>query len=171
MQSLRLIWSALATEAPVGSQLVQSAIRISVRVLLAGIVLIGIGTFLLPSKDIGYYFAARHDVPTSIAYACFLLAVPFLLSRLRIIGWPPIETGHAVKVALASVAVGLAALIGHRLILSGFALSEDEFLADFDAQIFAAGRLLAFVTEEWRPYLDALQPAFRLPVPGATHWI
>ena len=44
-------------------------------------------------------------------------------------------------------------------------------MADFDARIIATGRLLASVAPDWRAYVPALQPIFRLEVADNAYWI
>jgi len=64
----------------------------------------------------------------------------------------------------------LAAGVGATLIFHGYDLSLDEFLADFDARIFAHGQLAAPIAPVWRPFAPALQPRYMLPIPGADVW-
>jgi hypothetical protein len=64
----------------------------------------------------------------------------------------------------------LAAGIGTELIFRGYDLSLDEFLADFDARIFAHGQLAAPIAPLWRPFAPALQPRYMLPIQGADVW-
>jgi hypothetical protein len=46
----------------------------------------------------------------------------------------------------------------------------DEFMAEFDARILAGGKLLAAVAPDWRPYVPALAPIFRLDLPDNADW-
>ena len=50
----------------------------------------------------------------------------------------------------------------------GFHLSRDEMMADFDASIFRAGRLIAPVSAFWRPLDSALVPDFLRSVPAGA---
>src|SRR2546430_294118 len=72
---------------------------------------------------------------------------------------------------VAAVAIGSAVLVVRRFAYLDYALSIDEFMADFDARIIASGRLLASVAPEWREYVPALQPIFRLEVPENQFWV
>src|SRR5262249_45368803 len=81
----------------------------------------------------------------------------------------PRHGAHAV--AFAAVVVAVAAWIGAHLAYRGFGLSLDEFMADFDASIIAAGRLLARTRAEWRDYVRALQRLFVLSVPDHSAWV
>lgn len=79
------------------------------------------------------------------------------------LGWPWVPVGLALG---AATAAGWGAF---QLFL-GFPLSRDEVMADFDARVLAAGRLLAPIPEAWQPYQTALNPMFMLPV-AEPFWI
>lgn len=96
-----------------------------------------------------------------------------LLSGLYLVrpAWAPRPLSGAWRTAgLMAVAVGAFAWSGTFLVYDNFALSMDEFMARFDAQIFAAGRLAAPVPVEWREYVSALQPMFAVYAPGNAYW-
>ncbi|MGH6971302.1 MAG: hypothetical protein ACREEQ_06795, partial [Caulobacteraceae bacterium] len=70
--------------------------------------------------------------------------------------------------------VGLLALVclvagaaGWRVVFQGYAFSLDEFLANFDARIFASGHIAAPIPPPWRPYAEAMQPMYMLPLPDS----
>ena len=77
----------------------------------------------------------------------------------------------------ASFAIGLAvlaaaaALVGWTWLYQAFPMSMDEFWPTFDARVFAAGRLMAPVASEWRPYAHAMQPYYQLETPDHAFWI
>lgn len=66
---------------------------------------------------------------------------------------------------------GLIAAFGTALVVAGHTWTFDEYMAWFDARVFAKGHLLAPVPAEWRAYVPALVPHFRLPVPANEAWI
>ena len=70
-----------------------------------------------------------------------------------------------LSLVLVAVVAGAA---GWWLVFGGYAFSLDEFLANFDAQIFASGRLMAPIAPAWRPYVAALQPMYMLPLPNSV---
>jgi hypothetical protein len=74
-------------------------------------------------------------------------------------------------VLLLALTVTAFAWAGASLIYDGYALSMDEFLARFDAQILSAGQLAAPVAPAWRLYVPALQPMFGFSVPGHAYWL
>jgi hypothetical protein len=72
------------------------------------------------------------------------------------------------------VLILLAALVvafGTRYVAGYTPVSHDEIMATFDAAIIASGRLLAPIPIEWRSLSWALEPVFRLPVPGDVAWV
>ncbi len=71
---------------------------------------------------------------------------------------------------VGAVAVFFASAIGQAVVYHGFALSMDEFMAEFQARIFGQGELLAPVTVEWRPFVRALQPIFMISSPTGAAW-
>jgi hypothetical protein len=60
---------------------------------------------------------------------------------------------------------------GSTLVFDNFHLSRDENLAEFDAQIFRSGLLIAPVDPEWRPFANALAPRFMLPIAGGLGFV
>ena len=111
-------------------------------------------------------FFWRQDVPvlvfTLVATLGLALTPPTLLARLRL---PAGIAPRRIVLSLAA-AVFVAGAAGLWLVFSGYAFSLDEFLANFDAQIFAHGRLMAPIDPAWRPYAAALQPMYMLPLPN-----
>ncbi|WP_406853932.1 hypothetical protein ABEG18_15350 [Alsobacter sp. KACC 23698] len=65
----------------------------------------------------------------------------------------------------------LAAFAGTHLIFGATPVSYDEVQADFDARVFAAGKLAYPVPEAWRPFIAALGPLFFLRIPDGAAWI
>lgn len=76
-----------------------------------------------------------------------------------------------LSVIVLTLAVVLVVVVGTHAVAIGFALSRDEAMAVFDAEVLAKGRLMASVAPEWRPFVPALQPEFRLNVPDNAGWI
>ena len=74
-------------------------------------------------------------------------------------------------VALLAAACGLIGWIGTWLVYDGYALSMDEFMANFDATILAHGQLMARVAPAWRADLPALGPQFLFHPGGGAYWM
>jgi hypothetical protein len=126
--------------------------------------------YALAVRDLGLtaIFFLTQDLPVAAAMLalaqCLYLVQP---------AWAPTKTFSptwraAGLLALAVVAVCWA---GTFLVYDDYALSMDEFLARFDAQILATGRLAATIPEVWRPYAVALQPKFVLQTADHSHWV
>lgn len=156
----------------------RGGLSLRLRRLLTGVVIvlavvIGIETLeLTPSFPMTFKLMQTQDIPVLLLSGGLLLAwaawgVPAACSR-----WAQrIATGRRVGlVAVVIAAAGVAVALGTHFIAFDYGLSRDEAMAIFDAKIIASGRLLGPVAPEWRPFVPALQPEFRLPVPGDVAW-
>ena len=76
---------------------------------------------------------------------------------------------RTVIVAAAAVAAILWA--GTYLLLDNYPLTRDEHMVVFDMAVFHSGHLATPLPREWRPYAQALTPAFVLPLPGNAAWV
>ncbi|HEY1752554.1 MAG TPA: hypothetical protein VGG29_14945 [Caulobacteraceae bacterium] len=117
------------------------------------------------------WFLVREDLPVFLAEAAVAVALAWApaawmlrLGRMRRRAPAPVWVG------LLAAACVVAGVVGFRLVFQGYLLSLDEFLADFDARIFARGELMAPVAAAWREYVPALQPIYMLPVPSHDMW-
>jgi hypothetical protein len=116
-------------------------------------------------------FLIRQDLPV---FALCILTV-------ALIGWTPrawlargaVLTGFAPAAwpLLLAAVVAIAGAAGVWLVFGGYTLSLDEFLADFDARIFAHGAPMAPLDPAWRAYAPALEPMYILPVPHHDFWV
>jgi hypothetical protein len=124
------------------------------------------------SPQITQYFMAVQDTPVlfAIGLLCFALtwitrngvAPPSDMKSLHM------DVRHAW---ISAIIVCCSILVIRHLAYHNYALSFDEFMAEFDARIIASGRLLAPVASEWRDYVPALQPVFRFDVPENAYWV
>jgi hypothetical protein len=123
--------------------------------------------------DISRYFHAVQDTPVLLLFVVFFVAVNLIAKRnapLPALG--PVWRGSDFRFAgVIAIVVCFAVYAGSHLVYHHFALSLDEFMAEFDARIIARAKLLASVAPEWRDYVPALQPTFRLSVPENAYWI
>lgn len=60
--------------------------------------------------------------------------------------------------------------LGTNLVCHDYALSSDEFLADFQAQIFLRGKIVAEVPPRWQPAIAALKPTYVDYLPARHAW-
>jgi hypothetical protein len=132
----------------------------------------GAVTYALVSRFQGpeAYFLSHQDLPVLVLCVAATAALGFMPA----IAWPPLARSLAVTplrwtlaLAILCAAIGMLAA---PLVFGDYVFSLDEFLAGFDARIFARGELMAPVDPAWRPYVTSLQPIYMLPVPGHAYW-
>jgi hypothetical protein len=119
------------------------------------------------SALITQYFMAVQDAPVLLFMGLFFATLA-LLVRNQSATFLEIDLRRldASRFAwIAALVVGFSVLLIRHYAYADFALSADEFMAEFDARIIASGRLFAWLAPEWRDYAPALQPVFRLSVP------
>ena len=123
--------------------------------------------------EISQYFLVVQDAPVLIALTLFCFVMGVWASHGRTISLPDIAAPRdGLRFTLIAAAlVACIAFVGAQVVYLSFGLSLDEFMADFDAKVFATGRLLAPVPPEWRDYVPALQPLFILNIPEHAYWI
>ena len=156
-----------------------AASRIDIRGSLPRAALVAAGTiFVLTAAEL--LFGLRpgietllflNDVQSLLVIVAVLLAVAFW----RI---PAVLSGSAWRVPpprltapLLALLAGMACLAGTYLVFGRYALSYDEVMAVFDAEIFRSGLRIAPLPSEWRGFRHALAPSFLLPVPGEVAWV
>ena len=130
-----------------------------------------------PSSLISVYFLAVQDAPVLWLVVASLALAAVVVGK----NWSGPTFGAIkphIKPHLASrlswIAVALACCViaaGVSPVCRNFGLSMDEFMADFDATIIAAGKLLAPVAPDWGDFVPALQPIFRLELPENAYWV
>jgi hypothetical protein len=115
-------------------------------------------------------FFWRQDLPVLILMVAATVGLGFApqawLARLRL---PQGGIARLWVLALAGLCAA-AGVLGVSLVFGGYTLSLDEFMANFDARIFASGRFVAPVAPAWRPFATVLQPIFMLQTPGDSVW-
>lgn len=72
---------------------------------------------------------------------------------------------------LLGLGVAVIAYLGHYGLLFGYDATRDEQLANFDAAIFASGRLVWPIPPEWRADASALNLMFMYPVDHPVAWV
>ena len=109
-----------------------------------------------------------------------LLVAPFFILAPRLPIWENTAPGKinwikplATKRGLCLVAVCLIGIcwLGHHFVYLGYNLSRDEQMADFDATVFAHGRLFWPLPQFWQIHAPALNQTFMLPMGNHEAWI
>jgi len=79
----------------------------------------------------------------------------------------------ATRRGLCIVAAGLVGIcwLGHHFVYLDYNLSRDEQMADFDATIFAHGKLFWPLPKFWQIHAPALNQIFMLPIGNHEDWI
>jgi hypothetical protein len=128
---------------------------------------------LQPQTSITDYFFRTQDALWVVLIAGFLAACAFLRFPTALAANFTTATLRSPRVAaLALIAfVFVCGAAGSALVFDNFHLSRDEVLAEFDAQIFRSGHLIAPVDPEWRPFANALAPRFMLPIAGGLGFV
>lgn len=143
--------------------------------LLAG--LIGIPGLLHIGAGTNTFFVQylRHEPPFLVLFAAFALAAA-IVARQRV-PHTARDTSHDTShdnasletltsrastrwLVAATVAVFAITLAGTWLVMHALPLSMDEFVAGFQAHVFASGALRATVPDTWRQFGQALTPVF-----------
>ena len=112
------------------------------------------------------FFFWRQDAP--VLTACVGLATLLWLAPaawLARAAWRPGRLSERTLILLLAALCLIAGAAGVSLVFCNFSFSLDEFLANFDAKIFASGRLMARVPPAWSDYTSSLQPMYMLPLP------
>ncbi len=71
---------------------------------------------------------------------------------------------------LIAVLVFVVAGLGSEFVCHNYALSADEFMADFQAQIFLRGKISAEIPPQWLPALRVIKPTYADYLPQTHSW-
>jgi hypothetical protein len=124
------------------------------------------------STQISLYFLAVQDLPALVLFGLFFAGLAAVLGSRLAVALPSIKPQHEFRLTWITLVAGCCIVwVGARVVYLNFGLSADEFMAEFDARIISSGRLLASVAPDWRAYVPALQPIFRLELPDNTAWV
>lgn len=127
-------------------------------------------------NNIFFRLYSLHELP----FLLLLLVTTIVLAALVALRRPgadaaaPAEPGSSPRigtVALIASAVLLGALASSYLVHHSLLFAMDEFTTDFQARIFAAGRLTGIVPETWRPIAPAMSPIFTNYHPETGEWV
>ena len=115
-------------------------------------------------------FMLNQDMPVMCLCIGLLLLVHRWQSENNLqVGFRPHVGAYALgSAALAFIVFGV---IGHYVIMHGYALSRDEQMVVFDAKIFADRRLIADIPAQWQAYVEALGRLFILVSSDQSSWV
>ena len=121
----------------------------------------------VPVREQSDLFFVKEDAWVLAAMTALLLFVPFA-GALRLGSWSPLSARAAV-LALAGLVLALTAG-GVGVVFGGYALSRDEEMANFGAEILRHGQLWAAVAPGWREFVAGLEPEFVRFSFGGEFW-
>lgn len=121
------------------------------------------------SNNIFFYLYYSYDRWAFMAFAGLAIAAGAILPRVQQeLRWPAaLQRLRLWHVALAVFAV---MVVGTYIVCLNHPLAMDEFLANFQAQIFLGGHVLGPIPEEWRPYSKAMAPVLSVTDPVRGTW-
>jgi hypothetical protein len=120
---------------------------------------------------LAWYLAAHQDLPIAVGTIFFFLFVRFALRRYPTGVWSGLRFVTLRPTSLILIVVAVVIWLARLQLLFDHDLSRDEQMANFDAQIFAQGRLYWPIPESFRPYYQALNALFILPVGDRQGWV
>ena len=136
-------------------------------VLLLALLALGLGQ----PNNLARVLMMLHDRWLVMAMSAALLVLLLAAAPLGRVGRGLLERfgwHHALGLGLA---VALAGYAGHSALLGGYDLSRDEQMANFDAWIFAHGRLAWPLPPAWQGNAAALNLLFTPPVNHPVAWM
>jgi hypothetical protein len=137
---------------------------------ICAVLLIGATYAARPSDRVAEaYFFWRHDLPMLAAMIALTAALGIPAAQQWLARPWPRMSSRTIVLTLAALCLVVGS-IGSTLVFDNYTLSLDEFMANFDARIFAKGDLMAPIAPAWRPFAGALQPMFDLPIPDNRFW-
>ena len=122
-----------------------------------------------------YVVFARGEPMGLLTVAIFYVGVALFFIPKRRFEKPPalqVPTLGKVRLRLMVIAaiVFAIAVIGTTLVCHDYALSADEYMADFQARIFLRGKITAEVPAEWLPVVRTIKPTFADYLPATHSW-
>ena len=122
-----------------------------------------------------YVVFARGEPLGLLTVAIFYVGVAlFFIPKRRFEKPPALQVATLGKVRLRLMVIAAIvfaiAVIGTTLVCHDYALSADEYMADFQARIFLRGKITAEVPAEWLPVVRAIKPTFADYLPATHSW-
>jgi len=122
-----------------------------------------------------YVVFARGEPLGLLTVAIFYVGVALFFIPKRRFERPPaphVPTLGKVRLRLMVIAAIVFAItvIGTTLVCHDYALSADEYMADFQARIFLRGKITAEVPVEWLPVVRTIKPTFADYLPATHSW-
>lgn len=139
--------------------------------ILAATQLQGAGVTQNGGRQMAMFFAMKQDIPVGVValvlFVGWMLRIdrPATAELPRGLGLSNLQAG----LILCAMALGIWLL--RVFILSDHDMTRDEQMATFDAAIYARGHLFEPIPAIWRPFYDALNVGFILPIGDREAWV
>lgn len=151
---------------------VAAALSLAAFVLASLIGLSAVGQAVPGINNAFYRLYGLHEWPFFLLLALFVAIAGLSLMRpqaVKIQTQSPSIGHHWIVVIALGVLVG--AWAGHRLVMHSYALSLDEYNAEFQSQIFARGEASAAVPARWQHFALAATPGYVTYMPVQQRWV
>ena len=130
---------------------------------------------LNPATGVNTFFEQyrRHEPIFLALMAAFAIAAAVLArraepasdGRLGMVTWSP------WRLAFIAGAVVAITTLGGQLVMHGLKFSMDEWVADFQARVFAEGKAIVTLPDEWKQFGAALKPVFVVYDRDTNTWL
>jgi hypothetical protein len=122
-----------------------------------------------------YVVFARGEPLGLLTVAIFYVGIAlFFIPKRRFEKPPALQVATLGKVRLRLMVIAAIvfaiAVIGTTLVCHDYALSADEYMADFQARIFLRGKITAEVPAEWLTVVRTIKPTFADYLPATHSW-
>ena len=122
-----------------------------------------------------YVVFARGEPLGLLTVAIFYVGVTLFFIPKRRFEKPPAPQvatlgNPRLRLMIIAASVFAIAVIGTTLVCHDYALSADEYMADFQARIFLRGKVTAEVPAEWLPVVRRIKPTFADYLPATHSW-
>ena len=133
---------------------------------------------LNPGTGVNTFFEQyrRHE-PVFLALMAVFAIVFAVMARRSLPDESPAPTPTAISSSspfrLGAVCVGVFVVtaVGTWVVMHGLPLSMDEYVATFQARVFASGRLAVPIPEAWRQFAWSMTPVFIAYDPAQNTWV
>jgi hypothetical protein len=125
----------------------------------------GVNTFFEQYRLHEPIFLALMAAFASAAAVMARRAEPASKPQLGTLAWSPWRLG------LIAAGVLVITTLGSQLVMHGFKFSMDEWVADFQARVFAEGKAIVTLPDEWKQFGWSLKPVFVVYDPDANAWL
>ena len=135
-----------------------------------GLALLSVFAVFTQAGDLPGFYLIRQDLPVIVGLAGLLLVGTLLSSSIAVPRLRAVELDWRM-VVLGAAAIAILLWAGTYLLMDNYPLTRDEHMVVFDVAVFRGGRLAVPLPPPWRPFANALTPAFVLPLPGHAAWV